>query len=690
MFKIQYKFKKGGPTYSCVYPSPEDTSNNIFLIKGRNDHGKSTIMQMVALGLYGTETGEIGDLLKEKILRLTSKDVDICEFDFSIVSKDGKIRIESSLGGKDGKPQVKVDGKLKAADYVKDNFQIIFDVPEETTKKIASALVSMRFKLNGYESDLQRYARGIRDCIERIEMFEDKEKSCKEREKKLKDIGINKTSYEKQLKEMKSEFIELEKAYIVNFFEDQHNKFNELERQVKEIDKRIKKLKSTGIGGGNKVYYESLQNFTSVLSDLKNFINSTDCVTKVINKSDVEALEAIRKGVNSTNTINDLTEERIKGWYYLFDKIIKQIDSDELTKKKMPEETQIELFSKLINILDDFISIDGAIPGTGGKNVIEFVNELNSSKKELENKISKKLELNNALSSCTGVTRSLSKVAEVWSQMPKKISSESADLEILKKQKSDKEDSMAKIAKELSILQDEYLSIPDNDRMRLCSYGTNIFQYYNESKNRIGVLEAKINNIDIEIKTTERILKEIKTSKKPDIKMSKAELDELHKITSGMVRKVNTWIEFIKSIDLEKMALKGEMDEESKSFYDAITDYFADILKTIYFENSGWKVKKVDFLKSIYLVEGREKPIGFHDPGTGHTALNSLLARLKQDYGGKKKILLFDEIGHMDNNNIKHLVDEIRKQVNNGEVILALLTQMDNSILDKVVVEPIK
>src|SRR3989338_6063400 len=161
------------------------------------------------------------------------------------------------------------------------------------------------------------------------------------------EIGINKTSDEKQLKEMKSEFIELEKAYIVNFFEDQQNKFKELERQFKEIDKRIKKLKSAGIGGGNKVYRESLQNFTSVLSDLKNFINSTDCVIKVINKSDVEALESVRKGVNFTNTINDLTDEKIKGRYDLFAKLIKQIDGDELTKKKMPEETQIELFSKL-------------------------------------------------------------------------------------------------------------------------------------------------------------------------------------------------------------------------------------------------------------------------------------------------------------------------------------------------------
>jgi len=64
------------------------------------------------------------------------------------------------------------------------------------------------------------------------------------------------------------------------------------------------------------------------------------------------------------------------------------------------------------------------------------------------------------------------------------------------------------------------------------------------------------------------------------------------------------------------------------------------------------------------------------------------LARMKQDYGGKKKILLFDEIGHMDENNTERLLEEIKKQINSGEVLLALLTQMDNS-LDEVVLKPI-
>ena len=41
---MNYKFRAGGPEYSCSYPDSKDVDNNIFLVKGTNDQGKSTLM----------------------------------------------------------------------------------------------------------------------------------------------------------------------------------------------------------------------------------------------------------------------------------------------------------------------------------------------------------------------------------------------------------------------------------------------------------------------------------------------------------------------------------------------------------------------------------------------------------------------------------------------------------------------
>jgi hypothetical protein len=335
------------------------------------------------------------------------------------------------------------------------------------------------------------------------------------------------------------------------------------------------------------------------------------------------------------------------------------------------------------------VGIDGVIPGTDGKNVLEFINELQRSKKELENKISKKLELSRALSSCDEIINSMTTLVLVRSKVPKTDASKEAELETLKEQKRQKEEAIKRIVKILDDFEDKYNAVPDNDRVRLSVLGTKVFQDYDDLKNRIESIEDKVKALNLGIQTRNGILKDIKTSRKPNIKMSKKELNQTYKTATAIARKVNSWIEFIKSIDIDKMTISESLDTDAKIFCDALSDYFADTLKTVYFENQGWKVKRVDFIRRCYLVEGRKTPIGFHDPGTGHTALNSLLTRLKQDYGGKKKILLFDEIGHMSDSLIKRLTDEINKQIDSGEVLLALLTRMDNTV-DRVIVEPIK
>jgi len=74
--------------------------------------------------------------------------------------------------------------------------------------------------------------------------------------------------------------------------------------------------------------------------------------------------------------------------------------------------------------------------------------------------------------------------------------------------------------------------------------------------------------------------------------------------------------------------------------------------------------------------------------GTGHTALNSILSRIKQNFGGKKKIILVDEIGHMDEGNIGILVDEIKDQIKKGETIFALITIADSRV-SEITWEPI-
>ena len=50
---------------------------------------------------------------------------------------------------------------------------------------------------------------------------------------------------------------------------------------------------------------------------------------------------------------------------------------------------------------------------------------------------------------------------------------------------------------------------------------------------------------------------------------------------------------------------------------------------------------------------------------------------MKNNFVGKKKILLIDEITDMDPGVREFLINEVKKQIQSGESVLALLTEWD-------------
>lgn len=241
LFKIDYVFQKGGPVYSCHYPNQEVSNNNIFIIKGRNDQGKSTIMQIVALGLNGLESKDIDNTLKEKMKRLISGDAK-CDYDFIIVSNDEKTSLE--IHRKDGQSIVKVNSKIKNTTYVDENFKILFDVPDDPTKKLISSLRSIENNLLQYESYAQNYLTNIQHSLDAIENWEDKERRLNEENQNLRDKKNTLKQIEERWNEVKERFEKLEKCRVINTYDDLNKECNRREVEKGRLEKRIKELKA--------------------------------------------------------------------------------------------------------------------------------------------------------------------------------------------------------------------------------------------------------------------------------------------------------------------------------------------------------------------------------------------------------------------------------------------------------------
>lgn len=684
LFQMNYVFQKGGPKYSCSYPASEDVKNNIFVIKGRNDKGKSTILQMVALGLYGLESKDIDKTLKDKMQRLISPET-TCNFDFKIISNDEKTAIDVSM--KETKTVVKINNAIKNPTHIEENLKILFDVPDDPTKKLASALRSIEHNLRQYDQYVRGYMSDIGKELESVERWASKSSRLIEEQQNLEDLKKTAEQIKGRLDRVKERFEWLENCRILSAYNRLADEYEKLKDENKKIDERIKELKSSGLGGGNVKYKRLIEQFRDILISFRSSVRASKEVTRFLENGEKAALSAIIKEIESVITVKDLNNKKLKNWEKYYDELLKKLESNPINKRKLVEEDQIKLVERLIPILRDFVGVTAIVPGTNGKDIGEFIKELEVSRNELTSKISEKIELTRSINKCTDILKLLGDVAIAYTEVPKIDESDSDDLDNYVNHKDRNDKRMDNIVKELTRLEDKVESIPERQRILIASVGYDEKEY-DEFKNEKTSLETKWDGLKTNIASKNELLKELEKTPKPLTRFRVDDLKALHRIVDAIPRKLNMWMEYVSSLNLIDLNVKNTQDIEARRFYDALGMYFADVLTVIYFENKPWKVKKVDLLNRQYVVDNRA-PIDFVDFGTGHNQLNSCMARLKQNYGGRKKIVLFDELTVMDKNNINILLKEIEDQVKNGSVILALLTQADNN-LDDVIMEPVK
>lgn len=688
MFKINYVFQKGGPTYKKEYPREKFENNNIFIFKGRNDKGKSTVLQMVALGILGKsgidKDEEIDEEIKNKVKRLLSDSVDRCEFQFLIESFDQKMKIESGL--KDKHIETKLNGKVVGTTNMTDKFKLLLDTPTNPMKKLNSALKSIENNFREYEVYVQIYNNQVRTILESLSNEKNRFQRIKELNSQIDRQKRSNKILEKRIETLEERFKEIKDAYTVFAYTENLNKFRTLDEQKKSYTKKITTMKNAGYGGPSAEYVRLTRAFMDCLINLQMEVNSSKELTNILGKDEKETFLKIKKEVSAIESYKDVKDEKVKKWYDFLNSKRAEIEHNPVLNKKRVEDQELDIINKLLDVLKNSISVDVKIPGTTGKNILEFFEELEKQKEVLEKGLADKLDLKNAQSKCSCIMEDLSKVVTAKAQIPNIKLSDGESYGTIVNAKRAVEAQLNEVVANLTSLEKDCEKIPDFRRSHLLSQKID-YKKFIEKQNEIKSLTKTFEDDNIQIQTNVKLLDEINKPQSVKSKLKEEELKKLYSSTSNLLRKISLWSDLVKSISLEESDLS--LDEEQKVFYESISCYLAKVIKLVYFESKSWKVEKVDFIHRCYRVEGRKKPIEFVDIGTGHNELNSLMARLKQNYGNKQKIVLFDEVGVMDKSNLNILIEEIKSQIKSGHTLFALLTRADDD-LEEVVAEPIK
>jgi len=681
MFSIRYTFQKGGPEYKCEYPEEKIKKYNIFIAKGPNDKGKSTMMQIIAYGLYGLEYEDISESLKEKIKRLTSETTDKFDFEYNIISHDNMVNLRSVQKNKDSELQVFVEDKIKSSTYLKDHFKIVYDIPEDPKKKLESSLTSIKDSFQEYKNLIADFKTEILRMMDQIEKIETKEDT---RIKQIQFI-INKEKDLVQLTSRKDklslELPELEKAYNVNMYNKLVIKHKSALKELEGLKKSLKEHETKGAGGGNKKYRESLSDFSESVSNVKFMLESTR-LTRRLNNEDKEIFKSIKEGFDIIFIPLNYNNELTKKAFFFFQEKLDYFRSLPLYQNKPEEEEQVDLFKKIIEILNNFIDKNIEIPGTNGKNIAQFLSELEEQNRQLEEKLTGKRNLEEDIRDCKKLKEFIDKLISAKKNLPEKNDLQEG-YDQLKRDLTTKKKEVDKLFSDIVQYSSKIENILPKERRSLEAYDESIFSIYPIKDSELNAINQRVDSINQSISEAESTIKNLDQTELETPSYSKDELKRLNSVAENIEMKIINGLNCIQKLIKKENNLEG-----CNEFYDSLFVYFANIIKLVYFEHKSWEVKKVDIIKERYEVKERT-PIEFNSIGTGHLELNSLLARLKQTSLGKKKIILLDEMSTMDEKNLSILIEEIKNQVRSGEAIFAFLNRPDDKV-DKVIFEPIE
>lgn len=688
MFRINYEFQDGGPLYKCTYPQKEDSDNNIFFIRGTNDQGKTTTLIMVALGLYAdksfsTDKGIISDSLRAKMDYLSSGDLDLLKFDFEIKSRDGQIHIHSQYDNNNNL-QTELNGEPVGSEYLNENIQVLYDVPDDPLVKLQSSVRLIKENFMDYERYLKRYHTDIESKITQIMDFKKKDKKIQiiraDLENTQRDLNIK-----KELRgTVENEFLRLETADKVLSYSEIGDLFEQNEEQLKIKKDKRRGLKQKGIGGGTPTFKKQITEFNSVNSDIKSSLSVIIKYFEILSKEQLAFFKKIRKKLIGLYSPMDITIEEIEKWGVSTKEIVSQLENDPIINQFQEEEKQSELVKKMMEVLREYLSLKMNIPGTNEKGIFSFYKELEQFNKQIEPKISRKRNSSKVIKEVNELTVHLSDLKVKRDQIPEVDEEQMFEYKQIEKEIKELKAKQQDLAQQ-SLKYQEVIDSLSKDEIEKIRKNPGQREQYQRTKKEFNELKRDIAGLEQKEETFIAIIKELGVMEAPPA-YDEDWLQEEYSNCDALISKISKWRQVLEPVNFRKTDL-GIKYDQGKQLFDALSEYFAEILQNVYFEKKSWKVEKVDIVNRRYIVKSRN-PIKFIQMGTGHTALNSILSRIKQNFGGKKKIILVDEIGHMDEKNIGILVDEIKSQIEKGEALFALITIADSTV-SEITWEPI-
>lgn len=702
MLKYDYTIKRNeGDEIREYKPNliPKELTDVVY-IEGPNSSGKSTLLNLIALGFFGLKLrpDELNPALREKLQNLHNSDHQEVQFNIEIHNDMLATTLKSiKRDFKSTEYQVRrkvgsIEKPLSAEQFRKE-YRLIYDIPNNPLERLPQLLIEIKNAQLTKGHQITALKNAIREAINGVKNSKDPKLLDSLHDK----LDKQKTEYEMlkgQVQEKEHFQYNFEKFFYTKFYLE----YGELLKQVQHKIKQVEQSQQSVFKEEKKESKEQAILLKSIKENVSNantyYNEATGYLKSLLPKTEKHHLD-IWLDSNCSDEINEpevYQSLRQEADYFI--NFLPQL-KDESDDDKINEATFLR---SLIGLLNDYSHTSITIPVVN-KKVDEFIDILQTEIRKFEGLITKNdniqkcIELIESMKLC--ILKAISdtnEYKEVVRKHGKTIErmthvSQSNELELMEERRDFLENKLTYYLKELAKLNIDENKVQNVLHSLRSSKEFDVYEVYTENQlfDKLNSIKSEIAGLNREIRRLDKsitmTLGEIERIEKKEPHRYQDYLDELEKamiVVQNLERKLLVdFDEHVKKIMSPEARLENLSPLEQK-YADYVAEFLAEKVRYIKHIDQNFLVKRIDVVQKEIATE-EEKIIKFTDLGTGQSQ-GAYLEGLLSLSDNKKIIALFDEVAMMDSHTLEPIINKLRQLYEQKKLLLGIIVQKADEV----------
>ena len=696
MIEFEYKIRRmeGSRTKEFIPGIIKSPLQNVSVISAPNSSGKSTLMNLIALSLFGdnSENDAVNPSLRERIKSLLNHEIQEVTFSIKITdesSKNGLIITKEKFETNEMIRKELIEGKEQyiSSEVFFKKYQLIYDIPDAPLKRLNNLIGVVRNQQNKWSGEIENLRMFLNSNT--TELFRrQKQSNIKSLEEEIEKNNKEMNQISNDNKELKEDYSQLDKYYLIRKYKETESQYNSITSLYKELNSKQKQKKEQNEEISEQLYKKIVLNGQIIqkIGELKQkIIESTpEDDTKDIKDYNEWLAKRMQKA-----TLNSVEKDLI-----IVRQLHEKVNENLSQIKESGKLDEIEFYKKLsLWIEENLNDISNVIvPGTqmDFQSFVEGIKRIVYSNKEA---IEQKRRCENILEWIKDIEEEIKKYKELNEEISrdyKNLTTAQLDIktEEFTREKTGASEEKRRLKRELDRITDEFKKYNiqnqniDVEYAHLLRLFPQLNQFENKSaksiqgnlkeiNEKIGANDRKHAQKDGSLQLLKKQLNDAKNIKPHKYENKENELSKILELTIEMSKKVNDWSKLIESYD-NKDSIEGQNlnTQNNLGYFSKVSKYLAEEMKSITHIGEKLELEEVDLLHSRFISKDG-KIIHFEVMGTGESQLAYIISKL--NYNDKKLVAMFDEVSTMTQETMRPIIDKMEELKRENKLLVGLL-----------------